>query len=301
MFGIPINIATAVMEDIYERLCWLYVAVRDTLVCDAIGNSYPLSDLSELSEAQIPYPERFVNKPDYEQKLFLKDLQMKDVLCTRTTWIIQGRDSATMADLKDAEGNEVFINLQGVPLKNPTQQAQIIIEKVQNFPTYLLEIGNEMIGKIMELSFEQVAPRAYGTLSWVWELQRIKIALQNNLARDPEAVRTGLIHVMHTKLDKYSSFVKFRRSMAIFTILWERSVQKLYLQFADEFANHLVISQLRVNAKNGTGELQNDILTVLVDCCHQIKQGRRMDPIDVMNRIEQTFVNLNLEKGLRRN
>ncbi len=38
-----------------------------------------------------------------------------------------------------------------------------------------------------------------------------------------------------------------------------------------------------------------------MDCYHQIKQGRRMYPIDIMNRIEQTFVNLNLVKGLRRN
>ena len=68
----------------------------------------------------------------------------------------------------------------------------------------------------MARAFKQVAPRAYGTLSWVWELQRIKVALQNILAQDPEAVRAGRIHVMHTKLDKYSSFVKFRKSMAIF-------------------------------------------------------------------------------------
>ena len=36
MFGISINIATAAMEVIYERLCGLYITLRDTLVCDAI-------------------------------------------------------------------------------------------------------------------------------------------------------------------------------------------------------------------------------------------------------------------------
>ncbi len=71
---------TAAMQDIYERLCWLYATVRSTLGCDTIGNSYPLSELTKLSEAHIPYPERFFNKPDFEQKSTPKDLQMNDVL-----------------------------------------------------------------------------------------------------------------------------------------------------------------------------------------------------------------------------
>jgi hypothetical protein len=88
-FGIPINIATAAMEEIYERLCWIYITVKNTLVYDRVGNTYHLSDLTELSEGRIPYPEQFANKPDYEQKSLLQDLRMKDVLYTRTlaNWI----------------------------------------------------------------------------------------------------------------------------------------------------------------------------------------------------------------------
>ncbi len=71
VFCIPINIATATMEEIYETLCWPYVTVRAMLVFDAIGYSYPFSDLTELSEAHIHYPEHFVNKFDYEQNLIL--------------------------------------------------------------------------------------------------------------------------------------------------------------------------------------------------------------------------------------
>ncbi len=37
MFGIPNNIGTAAMEDIYEGLCWLYIAVRSTIVYDDDG------------------------------------------------------------------------------------------------------------------------------------------------------------------------------------------------------------------------------------------------------------------------
>ncbi len=39
-FGIPINIATVDMEDIYKRMCWLYITVKNTIVYDHIGNAY---------------------------------------------------------------------------------------------------------------------------------------------------------------------------------------------------------------------------------------------------------------------
>ena len=71
-FGISINIATAAMEGIYGgRLCCMYITVKNTLVYDHVGNTYYLSDQTELSEGRIPYSEQFANKPDYEQKSML--------------------------------------------------------------------------------------------------------------------------------------------------------------------------------------------------------------------------------------
>ncbi len=92
-FCIPINIATAAMEEIYKRLCWIYITVKNTLVHDHVGNTYHFSDLTELSEGRIPYPEQFAYTPDCEQKSQLQDLIMKDVLYTRTNWIKQGEES----------------------------------------------------------------------------------------------------------------------------------------------------------------------------------------------------------------
>ncbi len=91
-FGISINLSTAAMEEIYERLCWIYITVKNTLVYDHVGNTYHLSELTELSEGRIPYPEQFANKlaRDYEQKSLLQDLQMIDIL--RTNWIKQGEE-----------------------------------------------------------------------------------------------------------------------------------------------------------------------------------------------------------------
>ena len=91
VFSNPINIATATMEHIYERLCWIYSALRSTVVYDAIVNSYPLSDITQLTRGKIPYPARFSEMMDYKQNALIQDLQMKDILCTRKDWISRGR------------------------------------------------------------------------------------------------------------------------------------------------------------------------------------------------------------------
>jgi hypothetical protein len=38
-FGIPMNVATAAMEEIFERLCWIYITVKNTLVYHHVGNT----------------------------------------------------------------------------------------------------------------------------------------------------------------------------------------------------------------------------------------------------------------------
>ena len=92
-FGISINIATAAMEGIYERLCWIYITAItvNTLVHDQVGNTYHISELTELSEGRFPFPEHFANKLEYEQKSLLQEIRMRDVL--RRNWIKQGQNS----------------------------------------------------------------------------------------------------------------------------------------------------------------------------------------------------------------
>ena len=57
---------------------------------------------------------------------------------------------------------------------------------VQEFPIYLLEPSNRVIGIVLGRAFEPLAqPSAHITLSLLRELQRIEIALQNKLNQDP--------------------------------------------------------------------------------------------------------------------
>jgi hypothetical protein len=63
-----------------------------------IGYTYHPSDLTELSEGKIPYPEQFADRPDNEQRSLLQDHRMEEVLFTRTDWINLGGDASTMDD-----------------------------------------------------------------------------------------------------------------------------------------------------------------------------------------------------------
>ena len=84
------------MEDIYERLCWVYTTLSNTLVFDHRGVSHSLMFIIDLSKGKIPYTEHFSKKPDYEQESLIPDLRLKDILCTRTDWINLGRDQSNL-------------------------------------------------------------------------------------------------------------------------------------------------------------------------------------------------------------
>jgi hypothetical protein len=85
---------------------------------------------------------------------------------------------------------------------------------IQEFPICLLEPSNSVIGYFLERAFEPLAlPSSHITLFWLRELQHIEIALHNKLNQDPDAVHTGLLQVMRTKMVDYPSFVKVNQFM----------------------------------------------------------------------------------------
>ncbi len=116
---------------------------------------------------------------------------MKDILCTRTDWIILGKDLSNLEICQYEDGDEKYMSVEGVPYKNPMRRAGCYIRMVQEFPIYLLEPSNLVIGDVLGRAFEPLAlPSAHVTLSLLRELQRIEIALQNKLNQDQDAVHT---------------------------------------------------------------------------------------------------------------
>jgi hypothetical protein len=173
--------------------------------------------------------------------------------------------------------------------------------KIQELPICLLEPSNRVIRDILGRAFEPLAPPSSNITSfWLLELQRIEIALQNKLNQDPDEVHMGLLQVMRTKMVDYLSFMKVKKSLSIFIILWEKTFCRSFSEFYGEFRNQLVLSQLRTIRGSRIGELDEGILRLLSECYRQMNSGRRIHVIEVMNRIEQVFVELNLVKGLKR-
>ena len=61
-----------------------------------------------------------------------------------------------------------------------------------------------------------------------------------------------------------------------------------------------MLSQLRTFRGSSTGELDEGLLRLLSECYIQMSCCRWIQVIEVMNHIEQVFVNLNLVKGLKK-
>ncbi len=120
------------------RDCAGYTTLRNTVVFDHRGVTYNLMCITDLSRGKIPYPEQFSKKPDYEKEALIRDLLLKDVLCTRMDWINLGRDPQCLYE----DGDEKYISVEGIQYKNPMWRAGCYIQKVQEFPTYLLEPSN---------------------------------------------------------------------------------------------------------------------------------------------------------------
>ena len=116
-----------------------------------------------MSRAKIPFPERFDEMIDYKQNEVIRDLKMKDVLCTWEDWVSSGRLDHTMRDDLDQEGQALYITMKGVTYREPEVTANKIMHHVRKFPTDLLGPSNKMIGTIIANAFETIAPPSHAT------------------------------------------------------------------------------------------------------------------------------------------
>jgi hypothetical protein len=95
---------------------------------------------------------------------------------------------------------------------------------------------------------------------------------------------------MQTKLVDYTSYVKARRSLTIFSNLWEKTLIKLYLESSDEFNNQLLDCQSKTTQISKAGGLVEGIHKMLSEFSYQMYCGQRLPPMEVMTRIKQAFV-----------
>ncbi len=67
-----------------------------------------------------------------------------------------------------------------------------------------------------------------------------------------------------------------------------------------KFTNQLIFSQLKAIHEPETGEPRDKISMVLTECILQMYSDHQLPQMEVMNRIKQTFINLELLKGLKK-
>ena len=81
-------------------------------------------------------------------------------------------------------------------------------------------------------------------LSWVCELQRAEVALQNALSINRLTVARSLVKAMKCPLKDFDKFATFRQSTAIAYSLWERAFEAQYDQQTPEWVSQLIEYQL---------------------------------------------------------
>ena len=192
---------------------------------------------------------------DYKQNEVVQDLKMEDVLCTWKDWESRGRLDHTMRDDCDHEGKLLYITMEGVAYRDPEVMASKLLYHVKRFPNYLLGPSNIMIGTIISNAFETIAPPSRATLSWVHELQRAEVTLQNALSISRLDVAQRLVKVMKCPLKNFDTFTTFRKSTAIAYSLWERAYEAQYDQQTSEWVTQLVEYQFEATKTLEAGPL----------------------------------------------
>ena len=101
------------------------------------------------------------------------------------------------------------------------------------------------------------------TLSWVHELQRAEVALQNALSINRLTVARSLVKAMKCQLKDFDKFATFRQSTAIAYSLWERAFEAQYDQQTSEWVSQLIEYQLEATKTLEAGPLQDNLLKVI--------------------------------------
>ena len=257
---------------------------------DAIGNSYQLLVLTQLTRGKIPYPERFNEMRDYVQTGIVQNLQTNDVLCTKSDWVKIGRLYHTMPEYYDEQGQELFISIEGAPIREPEIIAKQLILQLNNFPIYLLAAANTMIGKIVTDAFDVIAPPARVSVFFLHELQRTEAVLQNMLCNNRSAVEHNLLVAMKSPITNFDDFATFRQKTLIAYSIWERANGMQYDQQTADWTAKLVEYQIEAAEKLEQGTLRDQLLRAYGRLWTKSIEAQPASPIAVMNRIEKIFL-----------
>jgi hypothetical protein len=191
-----------------------------------------------------------------------------------------------MPEYYDEQGQELFISMEGAPLREPEIIAKQLILQLNNFPIYLLAAANTMIGKIVSNAFDVIAPPARVSVFWLHELQRTEAVLQNVLFNNRSAVEHNLVVAMKSPIKIFDDFATFRQKISIAYSIWERANGMQYDQQTADWTAKLVEYQIEAAETLEYGKLRGQLLKAYVRLRTKSLEAQPVLPIDVMTRIE---------------
>ena len=99
---------------------------------------------------------------------------------------------------QQVKGQWPYLSIEGSLLRTDLSGSSSRLEQLKKFPTYLLDIGNQKIGGILEHVIDSLPPNNRDTLSSVFQLQQVEIVLQNALYSQKGDITDRLRKLMHT-------------------------------------------------------------------------------------------------------
>ena len=119
--------------------------------------------LVSLSRGKIPFPPRFALQKDIVQKqAFIQSLTPQN--CAYGDWSRFGRIPESMFD-QQVKGQWPYLSIEGSQLRTDLSGSLSRLEQLKKFPTYLLEISNQKIGRIPGHVIDSLPPSNRNTLS----------------------------------------------------------------------------------------------------------------------------------------
>ena len=64
-----VDLSSATLEELFQRLAWYNATTKHTIVYDAMGNCHQLSKRTQLSQGKIPFPPCFPQMREFEQNI----------------------------------------------------------------------------------------------------------------------------------------------------------------------------------------------------------------------------------------
>jgi hypothetical protein len=177
-----VNHHSATTEQLFERLGWFYTTAKQMTSFNADGYPHRISNLIHLLRGCIPFPTSFALRYNYDQKVsFIRSLTVQDICLTYKYWINLGRLPESMSDQLDSRGQWPYLSMEGPPLRINLIESSSTLNQLKKFPIFLLDTWNQRIGQILETVIRSLPPQSSNTLSYLFQLQRVEIVLQNAL------------------------------------------------------------------------------------------------------------------------